>query len=139
MSKPTFINFPVANLVKSTEFYLALGFKIDSQMSDINTSMMTFNKHLIFMLMTHEFFTKFTSKAIGDTHKNAAVIVSISMDSKEQVQKFADTAKAHGGSYYMAQPNKDMGDMMFALEVEDLDGHILEPVYMDESKFPSAS
>jgi uncharacterized protein len=139
MSKLTFINFPVANLVKSTEFYLALGFKIDSHFSDQNASMLIFNKHLIFILMTHEFFSKFTSKTIGDTHKNAAVIISLSMDSREEVQKFADAAKAHGGSYYMAEPNKAMIDKMFALEVEDLDGHILESVFMDDSMIPSAS
>jgi uncharacterized protein len=136
MSKPIYINFPVTNLVKSTEFYLALSFKIDSQMSDNNVSSMVYNKSLIFMLMTHEIFAKFTSKTISDTHQNVAVIVSISMDFKEDVQKFVEIAKTHGGSYYMAEPNKDMEDMMFALEVEDLDGHILEPVYMNYDKFP---
>lgn len=138
MTTPNFINFPVADLVKSTEFYVALGFKLDSQFSDQNASALIWNEHLTFMLLTHDFFAKFTSKAIGDTHKNAGVIVSLGMESKEQVQKFADTAKAKGGSYYMAEPNKAMGDMMFALEVEDLDGHILEPAYMDMSKFPPA-
>jgi uncharacterized protein len=138
MSKPTFINLPVANLVKSTEFYLALGFTINPQFSDQNVSAMVFNKHLTFMLLTHEFYSKFTSKEIADTHKTSAVLISLGMHSKEDVQKFTDTAKAHGGSYYMAEPNKQMGDMMFALEVEDLDGHILEPVYMDYDKFLKA-
>jgi uncharacterized protein len=136
MSKPTFINLPVANLVKSTEFYLALGFTINPQFSDQNVSAMVFNKHLTFMLLTHEFYSKFTSKEIADTHKTSAVLISLGMHSKEEVQKFADTAKAHGGNYYMAEPNKEMGDLMFVLEVEDLDGHILEPAFMDYDKFP---
>lgn len=137
MTTPNFINFPVKDLAKSTEFYKALGFKLDSQFSDQKASALIYNEHLTIMLLTHEFFSKFTSKAIGDTLKNSAVIVSLGMDSKEEVQKFADIAKANGGSYYMAQPNKEMGEMMFALEVEDLDGHILEPAFMDMSKFPS--
>jgi uncharacterized protein len=138
MTTPTFINFPVKDLTKSTEFYTALGFKLNPQFSDQNASAMIYNDNLVFMLLTHEFFSKFTSKAIGDTIKTSSVLVSLGMDSKEQVQTFADIAKASGGSYYMAEPNKEMGDMMFALEVEDLDGHILEPTYMDMSKFPPA-
>jgi uncharacterized protein len=138
MTTPTFINFPVKDLTKSTEFYTALGFTLNPQFSDQNASALVYNEHLTFMLLTHEFFSKFTSKTIGDTNKNSAVIVSLGMDSKERVQKFADTAKANGGSYFMAEPNKEMSEAMFALEVEDLDGHILEPVFMDMSKFPPA-
>jgi uncharacterized protein len=135
MSKPTFINLPVSNLVKSTEYYLALGFTINPQFSDQYVSAMVFNKHLTFMLLTHEFYSKFTSKEIADTHKTSSVLISLSMHSKVEVQKFADIAKANGGSYFMAQPNKEMGDMMFGYEVTDLDGHTIEPFFMDMSKF----
>ena len=138
MAQTNFISLPVANLKKSTDFYLALGFKFNPQFSAENASALIFNEQLTFMLLTHEFYSKFTSKSIADTHKTSGVIISLGMDSKEEVQKFADTAKANGGSFYMAEPTKEMGDAMFVLEVEDLDGHLIEPSFMDMSKFPSA-
>ncbi len=139
MSQPIYINLPVKNLSQSTDFYTALGFTLNPQFSNQNASAMIFNDNLTFMLLTHEFYSKFTTKHIADTHHTSAVLISLSMDSKDEVQKFANTAKSHGGSYYMAEPNKEMGDAMFALEVEDLDGHILEPAFMDMSKFPPQS
>jgi uncharacterized protein len=139
MTTPHFINLPVKDLAKSTAFYTALGFTLNPQFSDQNASAMIFDDNLVFMLLTHEFYSKFTTKTIADTTKTSAVLVSLGMDSKEQVQKFADIAKANGGSYYMAEPNKEMGDMMFGYEVTDLDGHALEPTFMDMSKFPPAS
>jgi uncharacterized protein len=139
MTTPHFINLPVKDLQKSTDFYTALGFKLNPQFSDQNASAMIFDDNLVFMLLTHEFYSKFTTKTIADTTKTSAVLVSLGMDSKEKVQKFADTAKSNGGSYFMAQPNKEMGDMLFGYEVTDLDGHALEPTFMDMSKFPPAS
>ena len=138
MTTLNFINLPVADLVKSTEFYTALGFTLNPQFSDQNASAMSFDSNLVFMLLTHDFYSKFTTKTIADTHKTSAVLISLGMDSKQAVQKFADIAKANGGSYYMAEPNKEMGDAMFGYEVTDLDGHTLEPVFMDMSKFAPA-
>ena len=62
-------------------------------------------------------------------------MIALSLGSKEEVQKFADIAKTNGGDYFEAEPNKGL-DFMFGLEVTDLDGHTLEPFYMDMSKFP---
>jgi predicted lactoylglutathione lyase len=63
------------------------------------------------------------------------VLLSLSLGSKEAVQEFADTAKRFGGDYYsvaMVQEN----DQMFGYEVEDLDGHIWEPLWIDPSFNP---
>lgn len=46
-----------------------------------------------------------------------------------KLKKFANTAKENGGSYHEV----DMGmseEEMFSLEVQDLDGNTLEPVWM---------
>ncbi|MFT4245970.1 MAG: hypothetical protein QM571_05565 [Micrococcaceae bacterium] len=58
----------------------------------------------------------------------------LSFDSREKVQEFADIAKANGGSYYMSKPNEGL-DFMFGLEVENPDGNILEPMWMDMGAF----
>jgi predicted lactoylglutathione lyase len=57
------------------------------------------------------------------------------MKSKEEVQKFADIAKENGGDYFMAEYNKQY-DFMFCYEVSDPDGNVLEPIFMDLTKFP---
>ena len=137
MSKQVYINLPVKDLIKSTEFYKALGFTKNADWSNADASCMVFSEHIYIMLLSHEFFSKFTSKAIPDLAQTSSALVALSFDSKEEVQNFADTAKSLGGSYFEAEPNKGL-DFMFGLEVTDLDGHTLEPFFMDVSKFPIA-
>ncbi len=133
MPKQVYINLPVKNVTKSTEFYTALGFVKNAEWSNADASCMVFSENIFIMLLTHEFYSKFTTKAIPDLTKNSSALIALSMDSREEVQKFADITKALGGSYFMAQPNEGL-DFMFGLEVTDLDGHTLEPFFMDMSK-----
>jgi uncharacterized protein len=135
MSKQIYLNLPVKDLVASTAFYEALGFVKNTQMSDTNGSCMNWSEEIVIMLLTHEFYAKFTKKTIPDLTQTSSCLISLTMDSKDAVQQFADVAKTNGGSYFEAEPNKEL-DFMFTLEVTDLDGHTLEPFYMDISKFP---
>ncbi len=133
MSKQVYINLPVKDLVKATEFYSALGFTKNQDWSNDDASAMVFSENIFIMLLTHEFYSKFTTKAIPDLTQTTSALIALSMDSREEVQNFADIAKANGGSYFEAEPNKGL-DFMFGLEVTDLDGHTLEPFFMDLSK-----
>ena len=133
MPKQVYINLPVSNVAKSTEFYTALGFIKNVDWSNADASCMVFSDTIYFMLLSHEFYSKFTNKSIPDLTQTSSVLISLSFDSKEEVQKFADTAKSLGGSYFIAEPNKEL-DFMFCLEVTDLDGHTIEPTFMDISK-----
>jgi predicted lactoylglutathione lyase len=136
MSKQIYINLPVNDLVKSEEFYAALGFVKNPMFSSEYGIAMAWSEEIIVMLLTHDFYQKFIGdKKIIDAKTSSGVLNALSMDSKEAVQKFADTAKEHGGSYFMADYNKQY-DFMFSYEVSDPDGHAWEPVYMDMSKFP---
>jgi uncharacterized protein len=135
MPKQIFFNLPVKDLNKSTKFYQALGFEINLQFSDNNASCMKWSEDIMFMLLTHDFYAKFTNKTIPDLTQNSACLIALSMNSKEEVQRFADIAKQNGGSYFEAEPNKGL-DFMFGLEVTDLDGHTLEPFFMNITKFP---
>ena len=137
MSKQVYINLPVKDLTKSTEFYIALGFTKNEDWSNDDASCMIFSEHIYVMLLTHEFYSKFTTKLIPDLTQNSAALIALSMDSREEVQQFADIAKSSGGSYFEAEPNKGL-DFMFGLEVTDLDGHTIEPFFMDVSKLPTA-
>lgn len=133
MFKQIYINLPVQDLVKSTEFYTALGFTKNQDWSNDDTSAMIFSENIFVMLLTHNFYSKFTNKTIPDLTKTTSALIALSMDSREEVQKFADIAKSNGGSYFESEPNKGL-DFMFGLEVTDLDGHTLEPFFMDLTK-----
>ena len=136
MSKQVYINLPVADVAKSTEFYTALGFTKNADWSNVDASCMVFSETIYFMLLSHEFYSKFTSKVVPDLTQTSSVLISLSFDSKEEVQKFADIAKELGGSYFVAEPNKEL-DFIYCLEVTDLDGHTIEPTFMDMTKIPT--
>jgi predicted lactoylglutathione lyase len=136
MAKQVFINLPVSDLTKSTAFYEALGFTKNLIFSDENASNMMWSDEIIFMLLTHDFYKKFLkNKTVADTENSSAALIALTLDSKEAVQEFADTAKANGGDYFMAKPNEGL-DFMFGLEVSDPDGNVLEPVWMDANFDP---
>jgi uncharacterized protein len=136
MSKQIYVNLPVKDLNKATAFYTALGFTKNPDFSDENASAMLWSEGIVFMLLKHDFYSKFTDKKIADTNKTTAALIALSCESKEAVQAFADTARAQGGSFFEAEPNKGL-DFMLGLEVTDLDGHTLEPFFMDLSKLPT--
>jgi len=138
MSKQVFINLPVGNLAASTTFYEALGFTKNETYSDVNASCMVWSDEIMVMLLTYDFYQQFiANKTIIDARNQSGVLLSLTMDSREDVQRFADTAKQLGGDYDTVAINEG-SDQMFSYEVEDLDGHVWEPVWMDASFNPQA-
>ena len=136
VNKQVFINLPVSDLARSTAFYEKLGCTKNPDFSDDKGVAMQWSDGIVFMLLTHEFYQQFLQgKTVADTHAVSGVLVALSLDSKEAVQQFADTAKANGGDYFMAKPNEGL-DFMFCLEVTDLDGNTLEPVWMNMDFVP---
>lgn len=131
MSKQVFINIPVRDLENSIEFYTKLGFKNNPDFTSDTGAAMVWSDEIILMLLTHEFYTQFIgNKTIADTKTQSAALFALSMDSREAVQQFADTAKENGGDYFrvaMGMPE----DQMFGYEVTDPDGNHWEPMWMN--------
>jgi predicted lactoylglutathione lyase len=138
MAKQIYVNIPVSNLKKAQAFYEALGFVNQPDFTDENGCGMKWSDEIFVMLLTHEFYKKFLKgKEVADPSKSSGVLLAVSLNSKEAVQKFADTAKQNGGNYYKV----DMGvpeDAMFGLEVTDPDGNHWEPVWMSPNFNPKA-
>lgn len=132
--KQIFINLPVKDLARSTEFYLKMGFTINPQFSDESGKCMVWSEHIFVMIMTHDKFNSFSSKPIVDTNKNIAAIMSLSVESVEIVNKAADQAISAGGKE--SAEMKDYGFMQLRT-IEDFDGHTWEIFFMDMSKFPT--
>lgn len=130
MSKQIYVNLPVTDLAKATAFYEALGFKKNPAFSDEKGSGMIWSENIYVMLLTHDFYKTFLKdKEIADTQKTNGALLAISFDSKEEVQKFADTAKANGGDFYKSETGVPE-DQMFGYEVLDLDGNQWEALWM---------
>ena len=140
MSKQIYINLITKDLAKSTAFYAAIGFTKNEMFSGPTATSMQFSDDIIFMLLTEEFTLNFNDgKAIANQKQSVGAFYALSCDSREAVDEFCAAAKANGGRVYENDFNKaNAGEAMYSFEVEDPDGYILEPVFMDVSKFPGA-
>lgn len=130
MATKIFVNLPVKDLNKSVEFFNKLGYSVNPQFSDENAASLVISEDIIAMLITEPFFKNFTKKAIVDTADSTEVIVSLSADSREEVDEKISTAVAAGAT----TPNEPIEmEGMFARSFDDLDGHHWEYMYMDPS------
>jgi predicted lactoylglutathione lyase len=120
MTTQAFINLPVADLPKSIAFFEALGFKRNPQFSDDNSACIVISDTLFVMLLVHTRFKDFTPKDICDTSKAVEVLISLSCDSREQVDHLVAQALANGGTTY--DKPEDYG-FMYTHSFVDLDGH----------------
>lgn len=138
MSKQIYINLITKDLAKSTAFYAAIGCTKNEMFSDENACAMAFSDEIIFMLLSEGFARNFDdNKQFVDQKKTVSAYYALSCDSKEEVDEFCAKAKEAGGRVYTNKYNEEVaGDFMYSFEVEDPDGYILEPVFMDVSKFP---
>ncbi len=134
MANQIFINLAVENPNKSMDFYSALGFSNNPQFSDENGKCMVWSDNIFVMLLSHEKFSSFTNKPIADTKTNIAALLSLSLDSVDEVNKVVENGLKAGG----IEPTemKDYGFMQ-QRTIEDFDGHTWEIFYMDMSKIPT--
>jgi uncharacterized protein len=139
MSKQIFINLITKNQAKSEAFYKAIGCTKNEQFSGEHAVSMMWSDDIIFMILSEEFAMNFNDgKAIADQKKTVGAFYALGLDSKEAVDTFCENAKNAGGRVYKNQFNAaNATEFMYTFEVEDPDGYILEPAFIDVSKFPS--
>ena len=128
MPKMIFVNFPVADVAKSTAFYEAIGFEKNPQFSNEQASSMVWSDSIYVMLLDRAFYNTFTPKPIADARSTSAALYALSFDSRADVDTFTEAAIAAGGRE--AHDPEDQG-FMYSRAFEDLDGHGFGPFYMD--------
>lgn len=129
-SKNIFINLPVKDVAKSTEFFKSLGFEFNSQFTTDNTSCMIISDNIFVLIMVEERFKEFSKKDIVDATTSAEAIFCLSAESRDQVDELVNKALSSGGK--VTSEPQDHG-FMYGWGFQDLDGHIWEVAYMDES------
>lgn len=130
MTTKIFVNLPVEDLNKTIEFFTKLGFGFNSQFTDENATCMIVDEVIFVMLLVEKFFKTFTKKEICDTTKNTEVIVALSAESREKVDQMISKAMEAGGRE--SREPQDHG-WMYGRSFEDINGHLWEIIYMDES------
>jgi uncharacterized protein len=129
MPQMVFINLPVADLDRAKAFHEALGHSINPQFTDETASCVVISDTIYTMLLTHAKFAEFTSATIADA-STREVLISLTADSREDVDRLVAAALAAGGTE--ANPVVDMG-FMYQGSFLDPDGHHWEIVWMDPS------
>ncbi len=131
--KQVFINLAVADVVRSMDFYTALGFTNNPQFSDDQSKCMVWSESIFLMLMAHGKFKTFTSKPVADTKNNIAGLFALSVDSADSVNAVIENGLKAGDTE--PGPMTDYGFMQLR-RIEDYDGHTWEIFFMDMTKFP---
>lgn len=123
-----FVNLPVSDLPRTIAFYEALGFTNEPRFTDETAACMVLSETISVMLLTHHKWKTFTKRPIPP-RDSSEVMLAISCDSKDEVNRFSDMADAHGGTADI-NPVQDHG-FMFSRSFTDPDGHIWEVYWMD--------
>jgi uncharacterized protein len=120
VSRKVFINLPVADLPRSVAFFTALGFSPNPQFTDDVGACFVVSDTISVMLLTHARFRDFTPKDVCDTGNAVEVLLSLSCESREEVDSLVAKALAAGGSTY--DEPEDFG-FMYTHSFVDPDGH----------------
>lgn len=135
MTKMIFVNLPVTELARAQAFYEALGFINNPQFSDDNSACMVWSEAIHVMLLTHAKWQGFTNRPIPPAGMSE-VMLAISCDSREAVDRMNEAAVRHGGTADV-NPKQDLG-FLFNRSLADPDGHVWEAMWMDPAAIPSA-
>jgi len=137
MTKLIFVNLPVEDLDRAIAFYQAIGAEKDDRFCDGTAACMRLSDTIHVMLLTAEKFRQFTPKAIADARQVSEVLLCISADDRNAVDRLVDIAGRSGGRADPG-PKQDMG-FLYGRSFEDPDGHIWETMWMDMAGFETAS
>lgn len=128
MATKIFVNLPVADLHRSTEFFTRLGYSFDPRFSDENAACLIISDDIYAMLLTRSFFQSFINKEIADTGTSNEAILALTVDSRQRVDDLVDRAMAAGGTAG-GEATDEAG--MYGRTFQDPDGHLWEVFHME--------
>lgn len=131
MSRKIFINLCVNDVVAATSFYESIGANKNGMFSNTATACMVFSDTIFVMIHNPSRFKDFVppSKEIADPQKVSEVLLCLSVDKREEVDKIVSLAVQAGGK---ADPSKlPEAEGMYGRSFEDLDGHVWELYWLD--------
>ena len=127
------MNLPVKDLNKTRQFFTKLGFTFNPKFTDANATCMIIEKNIFAMLLVEKFFKRFTKKKIYNAKKSTGAILALSVESRKKVDEMIKRVIVAGGKE--TRKAEDYG-WMYGRAFEDINGHLWEVFYMNESKMP---
>ncbi|CAD7812876.1 hypothetical protein CHRY9390_02575 [Chryseobacterium aquaeductus] len=129
-----FVNLPVKDIQQTKKFWKAIGFTINEKFSDEKSVCVVMKEDLInVMFLTEEYFKTFSERPVpkGDTTQ---VLISIALNSREEVDQIVSTAVENGASQH--EEPQDYG-WMYQNSFWDINGHGWNVMFADVSQMPS--
>ncbi|RXM42788.1 VOC family protein [Flavobacterium sp. YO12] len=133
METKIYINLAVKDLKRAISFFNELGFSTNLKFTNEKGACIVIGKNINVMLLLEEFYKTFTDKQICDSNTTSEVLISISVETRKEVDEIIDKAVKAGGTDY--QKASDYG-WMYQRTFLDLDGHHWEVFFMDETQIP---
>ncbi|MGH8834029.1 MAG: VOC family protein [Actinomycetes bacterium] len=125
-SRTIFVNLSVKDLSAAREFFTKLGFSFNAEFSDGDCACMVVDRNIYVMLLDRDRFADFVNGEISDATKSTEVLLCLTVDSKEEVERTVAAAIAAGGKPW--KPMFEAGPTCGG-SFQDLDGHVWELMY----------
>lgn len=128
--KKIWANLGVSDLKRTTEFYNALGFKPNGKHSitkELTSFLVGDDEFVIHFFLKDVLETNMQVK-IADTKNAIEIMFTLSADSKNDVNKWAQEVEKAGGKI-ISRP-KDFGEGYYGFVFADPDGHTFNVFYM---------
>lgn len=125
-----FVNLPIRDLERSKAFFSALGFTFDPQFSGEGGACLVISAEARVMLVTEAVFKTLTERDVCDTRTHVEVLVTVSCESRAEVDQLVKLAASHGGK--AAGEAQDHG-FMYDWGFYDPDGHGWGVAWMNPS------
>ncbi len=127
MRQQIYVNLPVKDLARSTEFFTALGFAFNPQAGDETNAMMIVNDDAFVMLTEEHAFGDYVGAAVADAASTREVSIGLSAAGRDEVDALIAKARAAGAG---------IGDLvdrgpMYMQPFIDPDGHRWASIFMD--------
>ncbi|MEJ5048992.1 VOC family protein [Chryseobacterium culicis] len=130
--KPKMIwaNLAVANLERTQKFYTELGFKPNNPHSsnELVSFFMAGNEFIIHFFLKNVIENNLKSMKFGDPQSSNEIIFTLSADSKNQVDEWAEEVRNAGGTI-VSEP-ESFGENYYGFVFADPDGHKFNVFFM---------
>ena len=135
MAGELWLNLPVRSVAVSRAFFLAVGFRLSERWTGDDMACLLFGEPpVVVNLFPEEVFAGFARVAVADTATACEVLLSLRADSREEVDRLTEGARA-AGAVILSEPAEAQG-WMYGSAFQDPDGHRWNWLWCDEQRMP---
>lgn len=123
-----FVNLPVRDVRRSTDFFTTLGLTVDPLAGDDRSASVVVGQDAVVLLLERERFAELGPGPVSSPDDPREVVLCLSTSSREEVDDMAARAETAGGTG--SAPSQDDGSV-YRRSFLDLDGHAWGVLWMD--------